>query len=143
MISIDKFEPMHLLYFCCFDFHLEEVFPFFPVSGSTSTSPRATVTADADNHKRMSRMETLLGPVFSRLTNNVTPEFRFSDPLFSNSPMPAHLVACVNIPPYRLVYNAEPSNGKWISWEFDAHEVRLEQQRKYWTLTSDNVWVAD
>lgn len=88
-------------------------------------------------------MEALLGPVFSRLTGSVTPEHRFQDPVLSSSPMPAHLVARVDIPPYTLVYNAEPCDGKWVGWEFDAHEVRLDQQRKYWTLTGDNAWVAD
>lgn len=73
-------------------------------------------------------MEMLLGPVFSRLSSIATPE---------------HLVACVNIPPYRLVYNAELCDGKWVDWEFDAHEVRLDRRQQYWTLVGDNVWVAD
>lgn len=84
-----------------------------------------------------------MATVFSRLTSSVTPEHQFSDPILSSSPMPAHLEACANIPPYRLVYNAEPHGEKWMSWEFDAHEVRMDEQHKYWTLTSDNVWVAD
>ena len=88
-------------------------------------------------------METLLGPVFRRLTSSVTPEHRFQDPMFLSSPVPAHLVACVDIPPYKLVYNGELCDGKWVGWEFDAHEVRMDHRNRHWTLTGDNSWVAD
>lgn len=73
-------------------------------------------------------METLLAPVFLRLTTTITDY---------------DLVASVDIPPYKLVYNADLCGGKWVDFEFGAHEVRMEGQNKYWTLWHDNEWIKD
>lgn len=72
-------------------------------------------------------MEALLGPVFSRLTSKVMDE---------------QLVTFVDIPPYKVVYNAELCGGKWVDCEFGTHEVRLEGQDKYWVLWHGS-WVND